>query len=385
MTTAKIQPEISIILPCLNEEDAIEYCLNQLQKTIQENKLSAEIIIVDNNSTDKSAVVVKNFQKNNPALQITLVSEEIPGYGSAYQKGFSFARGEYIFMSDIDGTYDFGALPRFIRKLRDGSDIVVGNRFGNMTVGSMPWHHRYIGNPLLSSLVRYFFGVTIRDIHCGARAIRSESLKKLELKTQGMEFASEMIIKSARAHLSIAEIPITYTGRIGVSKLKSFRDGWRHLRFILLYSPLVIFLIPGSLLFAAGTILMTIFYFASPTFFTIRFYIHPLFIFSSCIIVGYQLIFFAIFAKTYAIVHMKEKNALFEKMFKYITIEKAGIIGLFLCFCGILIYFLIFYHWIQSGRSALDQSKNALVALTLIVLGVQTTSSAFILSIIGIS
>ncbi|MEY2664796.1 MAG: hypothetical protein RIT04_604 [Candidatus Parcubacteria bacterium] len=376
--------DVNIVLPCLNEEKAIPWCLDQIKKVIESSTLSMNVIIVDNDSTDASATVIQEYARANPTFPLVLTQEKKRGYGSAYQKGFSIAQGKYVFMADLDGTYDFGDIPRFIKKLDEGFDLVVGNRFTGNTLGSMPWHHRYIGNPLLSGMVRLFFDVSIKDIHCGARAIRLTSFKKLSLVTGGMEFASEMIVRAAHANLSISEIPITYTNRIGVSKLHSFRDGWRHMRFILLYSPLIIFLVPGISLFIIGLISMILLYISNPSFLNLTFYFHPMFLSSGCMIAGYQLIFFALFAKTYAIIHMNERNKTFESLFQHITLERTCLVGSILFIFGLLIYGSIFYKWIDSGFGPLHEIKNSIVALTLLVIGIQTISSAFMLSIVSI-
>jgi hypothetical protein len=295
------------------------------------------------------------------------------------------ANGQYIFLADTDGTYDFGEIPFFMEKLSQGYDMVIGNRFaaplGN---GVMPLHHRYIGNPFLSSLVRIFFGVRIRDIHCGARAISKRALEKIPLRAGGMEFASEMIIQAARHGLRIGEIPVSYSKRLGTSKLRSVNDGWRHLRFILLYSPLVLFLLPGVVLLAIGTGSMLVLYVASPSIFGIQLFVHPLFASSLLMITGYQLVIFALFSKIYAITHLGEHNAFFEKLFRVVTLERALLAGFASALVGALVYIFIFAGWVSSGFGSLDQIKNSIVALTLVVIGVQTVSSSFMLSILGI-
>lgn len=383
--------DLSIVLPCLNEENAINPCLDSIKNIIKNNiSLSTEIIIVNNNSTDNSKSIIQEYQKNNPSFNLVLTEEKIRGYGSAYKKGFSVAKGKYIFMADIDGTYDFNEIPLFIAKLNANYDFVVGNRFSRNkknkynTLGSMPWHHRYIGNPFLSMLVRIFFGVKIKDIHCGARAIKRKSLEKLSLVTNGMEFASEMIIKASKAHLSITEIPIKYNKRIGTSKLQSLRDGWRHMRFIFIYSPIILFFIPGLFLLIIGLLSMTVLYVSNPSYFKITFYFHPMFFSAGCITTGYQLIYFAFFAKIYSITHMEEKNTFFEKLFKYITLERTCVVGIFLLTCGISIYGYILHNWIFSNFDSLNEIKNSIVALTLLIVGIQTISSAFMLSIVSI-
>jgi len=375
--------KISIILPCLNEERAISGCLNEIKKMIIDNHLNAEVITVNNASTDKTEEILLEYQKTFP--QLVVVNEERRGYGFAYLKGLKTATGEYICMADSDGTYSFSQIPDFIKKLQDGSDLVVGNRFsGLMASDSMTWSHRYIGNPILSSLVRLLFKVKIKDIHCGIRAISAEGLEKITLYTGGMEFASEMIIKAAKAGLKISEIPTSYKARIGESKLNTMLDGWRHLRFILLYSPLALFFLPGLLIFLSGMVLMTLFYFYELTLFGIQFYVHPLFLFSLMILFGYQLIIFGGFSKVYAINHFGDRSNLIEKLFKYITIEKTGLIGIIITAIGAILYIAIFSHWIKSGFNGLDQIKESIIGLTLIMLGAQTFFSSFMFSILGI-
>jgi glycosyltransferase involved in cell wall biosynthesis len=378
-----IKPQISIILPCLNEEKAISSCLDEIRRTIKNNSFSVEVIVVDNDSTDNTASILSIYQKNFPELVI--VNEKERGYGFAYLKGLSISRGEYIFMADSDGTYNFSEIPLFIDKLKNGFDLVIGDRFSNrMEKDSMPWSHKYIGNPILSSLVRLFFGVKIHDIHCGARAITREALSKLNLYTGGMEFASEMIINAKKENLKITEVSIEYRVRVGESKLNSLADGWRHLRFILLYSPLVVFLLPGLFIFLSGIVLMFIFYFFEPIFFGIKFYTHPIFLFSLMIILGYQLIVFSLFSKIYAITHLGDKNKFIESIFSYITLEKIIFIGIIISIIGIYMYLSIFRNWINSGFGSLDEIKGSIVGLTIIVLGVQTFFSSFMFSILGI-
>lgn len=374
---------ISVILPCLNEEQAISGCLDEIKKVITENNLDAEVVAVDNGSTDKTKDILLSYQQNFPNLVV--VGEEKRGYGFAYLKGLKTATGKYLFMADADGTYNFLQLPAFIKKLEEGSDLVVGNRFsGLMSSKSMTWSHKYIGNPFLSFLVRLFFKVKIKDIHCGVRAISSEALNKITLYTGGMEFASEMIIKAAKANLKISELPVTYKNRIGDSKLNTMVDGWRHLRFILLYSPVALFFLPGLFIFLSGVILMLVFSFKELSIFGIQFYVHPLFLFSLMILFGYQLIIFGGFSKVYAINHFGDNSPLIEKLFKYITIERVGLIGLIITTFGAFLYISIFSSWVSSGFNALNQIKESIIGLTLIMLGAQTFFSSFMFSILGI-
>jgi len=379
----KSTQKISIIIPCLNEEAGIGFCLTETIKVIKDKGLSAEIIVVDNDSTDKTSQIVSEFQKKFE--KIILIKEDKMGYGSAYLKGMSIASGEYIVMADGDGTYDFSLIPQFVTKAENDFDLVVGNRFSSPEIKKvMPWLHRKIGNPFLSFLVRIFFNAKIKDVHCGMRLISKKALELIDLNTTGMEFASEMVIKVAKKKLPIGEIDISYRERLGESKLRSFSDGWRHLRFILLYSPLLLFLLPGLILSITGVLGMIILYFSNPNIFGFNFYVHPMFVFSVMIILGYQLITFAAFSKIYAISHLGDRNELIESLFKKITIERAGILGLSVILIGLFIYILIFIKWYASGFGQLNEIKNSITALTLLVVGVQTFFSAFMFSTLGI-
>jgi glycosyltransferase involved in cell wall biosynthesis len=369
--------ELSIILPCLDEEKAIGLCLLQAKKVTGENKIKAEIIVVDNGSVDKSCDI---------ALEIgcKLIREERKGYGYACLKGFEAAKGKYLFLADSDGSYDFNEIPGFIDELKNGNDLVIGNRFkGKMEKGAMPWAHRYIGNPPLSGILRLLFKIKIHDAHCGMRAITKEAIEKLGLKTAGMEFASEMLIMAGKKGMKIKELPINYYKRLGSSKLNSLADGWRHLRFMLLYSPLFLFFLPGAMLSLAGASLMLWIYFGSPVIFGLKLYYHSMFLAALLLIAGYQLVIFALFAKTYSIIHLNDKP-IFDKFYKYITIEKASIAGILTALLGLIIYFGIYVSWVKTGFGALDEVKNSILALTLIILGIQTAFSSFMLSILGI-
>jgi len=288
-------------------------------------------------------------------------------------------------MADCDGSYDFREIPKFSMALEKGFDFAVGNRFGgNIEEGAMTALHRYVGNPALSGLFRLFFKSDIRDVHCGMRAITRKALDRLNLQTGGMEFASEMIIKALRGDFRIAQIRINYSKRKGESKLRSFSDGWRHLRFMLLYSPIFLFLVPGIILFFLGLESMIWMYFGTAEIFGIQLYFHPMFLSALFVILGYQLIVFAAFAKIYSITHLKEKSETFDKLFKLITIEKAGIFGSLIILAGIVVYVWIFSKWIGSGFGSLNEIKNSIVALTFTIVGFQTIFSSFMLSILGI-
>ena len=371
------QPTISVVLPCRNEQEAIGLCLEQIRAVLASNNLAGEIIVSDS-SHDRSPEIAKEFG-------VKLVKHNQVGYGSAYLEAFKVIRGNFIFMADADGTYDFKEIPRFVKQLAAGDDLVIGNRFaGEIEKGAMPFFNRYLGNPFLSFLFRLFFRQKISDINCGLRAIRKEALAKLNLRTAGMEFASEMIIQAVRKNLRIKELPINYYPRQGKSKLKPLADGWRHLRFMLLYSPLFLFFLPGIFLFGLGILSLILLYYDAVIIFGLKFQFHPMFLAALLAIIGYQLIFFALFAKTYALTHLGEKNRLISQLHRYITIEKASIFGLLISLPGFIIYLAIFIKWLNTGFGPLLEVKNSIVALTSIIIGLQTIFSAFMLSILGI-
>ncbi len=375
MVSVKI-PEISIILPCRNEEKALSFCLENIKEVIKKNDLNAEIIVSDS-SSDKSPEIAKEHS-------VVLIKHNKEGYGNAYLEGLKHAKGEYIFMADADGTYDFREIPKFINYLKNGYGFVIGNRFGGrIEKKAMPWSHKYLGNPVLSFLLRSFFKTKIRDAHCGMRAIKKDALIKLDLKTTGMEFASEMIIKALRNNLKIKEIPINYSCRKGKSKLRSLSDGWRHLRFMLLYSPFFLFLIPGFILLLLG-IISGILIYSGIGFFGMTFFYHPLFLSSLFLISGYQIILFFIFAKTYAINQLGDKPVL-NNFYKFFSVEFGILVGLLFIVGGLIIYSCLFSGWLKSfGEFGIAETKNSILAFTFIILGIQTISSSFMLSILGI-
>ncbi|MEM0465335.1 MAG: glycosyltransferase [Candidatus Pacearchaeota archaeon] len=369
--------ELSIILPCRNEEKALSKCLSSIKEVIAKNNINAEIIVSDS-STDRSPQIAKKHG-------VILVKHNKIGYGTAILEGLKVAKGNYILISDSDGTYDFNEIPNFLKYLREGYDFVIGNRFAySLDKDSMPWLHKYIGNPLLSGILRFFFRTNIKDSHCGMRAISKEALNKLNLKTTGMEFASEMVVKVVQNKLKTKEIPIKYYPRLGESKLNSFKDGWRHLKFMLIYSPLFLFFIPGLIFFLIGIETMAWLYFSSPSILGIKLYYHPMFISSILTILGYQLIIFSFFSKIYSIIHLNEKNEFFERIIKKITLEKSILIGTIIFILGFFIYLYIFIKWIKSGFGSLNEIKNSIVSLTLITLGIQTIFSSFMISILSI-
>ena len=238
---------VSVVIPCLNEEANIERCVHLALEALAQNQIQGEVIVADNASEDASASLAA-------AAGARVIYEPRRGYGSAYLAGFAAARGSYIVMADADLTYDFGEIPRFVEYLDAGAELVMGDRMDSIHPGAMPWLHRYVGNPVLTGILNLFFHTGVRDAHCGSAALRRDVLPRLDLRTTGMEFASEMVIRASKEKLDIREFPIEYLPRGGDSKLSSFRDGWRHLRFLLVHSPTYLFMLPGLVMFVLGTV-----------------------------------------------------------------------------------------------------------------------------------
>ncbi|MDD2807225.1 MAG: glycosyltransferase family 2 protein [Patescibacteria group bacterium] len=374
------QPEkidVSVVLPCRNEMAALPACLEQIIEVFKLSNLVGEIIVSDS-SSDQSPEIARRYGA-------VLIKHDCEGYGVACRQGLAAACGQYIFLADADGSYDFREIPNFINKLTAGSDFVIGNRFGGkIETGSMPWLHRYIGNPLLSSILRFLFHAQVTDVHCGLRAISRQALNQITLYTSGMEFASEMVIQAVKKNLQISELPISYHSRKGKSKLKPLADGWRHLRFMLLYSPLFLFLVPGLIFFSLGLVITFWIYGNFPFLFGRHFSYHPMFLGLILIISGYQLMFFALFAKTYAIIHLGDSSKIINFIQRHITIEKASLLGTALVILGSIIFVFIFWKWYQNNFGALEEIKNSIMALTFMVVGLQTIFSSFMLSILGI-
>ncbi len=370
--------ELSVVLPAQNEEQAIGKCLVEIKKIFTEYSIAGEIIVSDS-STDKTTNIAKSFG-------VKIIHHGQNGYGRALLHGFNHASGQFILMADADGSYDFKAIPNFLEEIKSKNlDLVIGNRFaGQIESRAMPILHRYLGRPIFSGLSFLLFGRQVSDIHCGMRIIKTNVLKKLDLKTQGMEFASEMIIKAFRQSLKLGELPINYHRRLGQSKLKSARDGWRHLRFMLLYSPNFLFLLPGIFMFIIGILTLALLYFKQLSIAGIVFQYHPMFIASLIVIIGYPLIIFSIFAKTYAVINLNEKDKLIEYGLKYWSLEKSLLVSSLPLLAGVLIFIIILYDWLATGLGELAATDSLIIGLTLIAIGIQTIFSSFMLSIIEI-
>ncbi len=367
---------LSVVVPCLNEADTIGECVRRARAALDSNGLQGEIIVVDNASDDGSGQLAA-------AAGARVVYEPEHGYGSAYLAGLAAARGEYIVMADADLTYDFAEIPRFLAELQGGAEMVIGNRMGNIHPGAMPWHHRYIGNPLLSGFLNLLFRTGVSDAHCGMRALRRDVLPRLDLRTTGMEFASEMVIRAAKENLIVRQFPIEYHPRGGQSKLSSFRDGWRHLRFLLVHSPNHLFILPGAVMAALGAIVELI-VIARLGLFGRHWDIHALIAGALLAIVGTQIVALGICAHAYGTYFMGEKDRWFDRMRARFKLEHGLLLGGSIAVAGLVVGAVILIDWIQRGFGSLSEERLAVLAATLIIVGIQIFFSSFLLSILGL-
>ncbi len=373
--------EVSVVMPCLNEEETIGVCVEKALEGIRRTGLTGEVIVSDNGSEDRSIEIAEG-------LGARVIRQPKRGYGNAYLAGFNAARGEYIVMGDSDNTYDFTEIGALIRPLREeGAEYVMGSRFaGTILPGAMPWLHQYIGNPVLTRILNMMFGLKASDCHTGLRAFTREAYGKMRLRTTGMEFASEMVINAAKAKLKVAEVPITYYPRGGESKLRSFRDGWRHLRFMLMYSPDHLFLIPGFLLFAVGLIGMAVLL-PGPIKLGGRIVsFHFMFLAALLMMLGFQVLLTGFYAKAYAYTHrFAPDDRMIQLFYRYFSLEKWILCGLGIFAIGLGFDVYVLVTWIEHGFKHLFEVGPAIVALTLMVIGGQLVFSSFLLSILNIN
>ena len=369
-------PRVSVVIPCLNEEEHIEECVSRALTALDDAGLPGEVIVADNASDDRSA-------ERAAAAGARVIHEPRRGSGSAYLAGFAAARGEYIVMLDADLTYDFAEIPRFVAQLDDGAQLVMGDRMDNIQPGAMPWLHRYVGNPILSGILNLFFRTGIRDAHCGMRALRRDVLPQLDLRTTGMEFASEMVIRASKENLDIREFPIEYHPRAGESKLSSFRDGWRHLRFLLVHSPTHLFVIPGLTLLALGVIVALISVFEVPVFGR-EWQLHSMVAGSLLMIVGTQVVSMGLCAHAYGAYFMNDKDPWFDRMRERFRLEHGLTLGIAIAGLGFILAAWIIGTWIERGFGQLSEERLAVLAATLVIIGTQVFFASFLLSILGL-
>lgn len=376
---------VTILMPCLNEAETLAFCVRQALAALRDNHVAGEVLVADNGSTDGS-------QKIATDEGARVVPVPVRGYGAALMAGIEAARGKYILMADADASYDFGHLPRFLAKLEEGYDLVMGNRFlGEIKPGAMPPLHRYLGNPVLSFIGRLFFGIPVHDFHCGLRAMRREAMLRLDLHTTGMEFASEMVVKSSLGGLRITEVPTTLSpdGRTRAPHLRTWRDGWRHLRFLLLFSPRWLFLIPGVVTFVLG-VLISLWLLPGPrSIGRWTFDVDTLTYALGLVLIGAHISVFAVSAKVFATQEgFLPRNPKWERIFQYINLEVGLLFGcaLILVGAGILGYALHIWHAANFG----DLSPQRMLRLTLpsatcFMLGVEAIFGSFFLSLLGMN
>ncbi len=375
--------ELSIVLPCLNEELTVGICVSKAVGFLKKHKVTGEVIVADNGSTDNS---VKIATKNGARI----VQVEQKGYGSALRGGFEAAQGKYIIMADADDSYDLVNLMPFVEKLREGYDLVMGNRFkGGIKKDAMPWHHRYIGNPILSFLGKLFFKTPANDFHCGLRGFTKTAIQKINPQTTGMELASEIAIKSSILEMKVCEVPTTLSpdGRDRPPHLRSFRDGWRHLRFLLLYSPSWLFLYPGVLLVVVGGILSVALFFG-PVDIGFRYIdFHTFIAAGSLVYLGINLISFGTITRIYAFqVKLLPKAPRFYLLLKYINLEKGLLTGTVLAFTGIILMIRALSLSSNFSQIGFDTSVRLVFGGSLaLISGAQVIFTSFVLSMLGIN
>lgn len=371
--------ELSVVLPCLNEEGTIGICLKKIKDVFSKCNIKGEIVVVDNGSVDRSAQIAESEGAR-------VISETKRGYGAAYLRGLKEARGRYLIIADSDNTYDFYDIPEFLGKLREGYDFVMGSRFrGKIHKNAMPWLNRYIGNPILSGMCRIFFRTKLSDIHCGMRAFTRQAYDKMRLMSEGMEFATEMVVVALQNNLKICEIPIDYHMRAGESKLKPFYDAWRHIRFMLLYCPVWLYFVPGLLGFISGMGILFLLL-RGPFLFLGRLWDIHMMIFASMIsILSYQVLNLGTYAHTFAVKQglLKEDNfILFLK--QHFSLEKGLLIGALFLLVGGGINLFIFLEWFSRSFGTLYRIRESIFAMTLLIIGLQTIFSSFFVSLLFI-
>ncbi len=366
--------ELSIIMPCLNEAETLATCIGKARDYLERHKIAGEVLIADNGSSDGSQEIA-----TNSGARVVPIPER--GYGSALRGGIAAAKGQYIIMGDADDSYDFTNLSPFLEKLRQGYDLVMGNRFqGGIKPGAMPVLHKHLGNPVLTWLGRLFFGSPCGDFHCGLRGFSKQAIEQLNLRTTGMEFASEMVVKASLYGLKITEVPTTLSpdGRSRPPHLKTWRDGWRHLRFLLMYSPRWLFLYPGLALMFLGLI-ATIWFMTQPR-------VHTLLYSATALIIGFQIVSFAIFTKAFAISEgLLPEDRKLRRFLRYINLEVGLIIGVILLVLGMGGSLYALYIWNARLYGALDPAvtmRIVIPSVTALALGVQVVFSSFFLSVL---
>jgi glycosyltransferase involved in cell wall biosynthesis len=376
--------ELSIVMPCLNEAETLAGCIRKARSYIERSGVSAEIVVGDNGSTDGS-------QEIATSLGARVVPVSPRGYGAALQGAIIGASGRYCIMGDSDGSYDFEHLDHFVAKLRDGYDLVMGNRFkGKIEQGAMPWKNRYLGNPILSAIGKVFFSATAGDFHCGIRGFSKAAFERMDLRTTGMEFATEMVVKATMMGMKIAEVPasLAHDGRSRPPHLRPYRDGWRHLRFMLMYSPRWLFLYPGTLMVLLGVAGCAWLLPGPRMIHGVGFDVHTLLYAFVLIMLGFQLIAFAVFTKVFAISEgLLPEDPRLNWFFQYITLETGLAVGALLIVAGLGGSIFAVSGWAAVRFGPLDAGhmlRVVMLAVFSLTMGVQIVCSSFFLSILGL-
>jgi hypothetical protein len=378
--------DLTILMPCLNEAETLAFCVRQAMEAIAASGLRGEVVVADNGSTDGSQEIARSEGAR-------VVDVPVRGYGAALIAGIEAARGTYVMMADADASYHFEHLPRFLPRLNEGYDLVMGNRFaGSIEPGAMPPLHKYLGNPVLSAAGRIFFRIPVRDFHCGLRAFRRDPILALNLRTTGMEFASEMVVKASLAGLRMTEVPTTLSpdGRSRPPHLRSWRDGWRHLRFLLLYSPRWLFFYPGIATFAVGVILSAM---LLPGPLPIggghTLDVDTLTYALGLVLIGAHITVFAVSAKVFGTQEgFLPPNPKFERLFRYITLETGVLFGCLLLLSGAVILAYAVHLWHAAGFGHMSPERMLRLTLpsaTCFMLGVEAIFASFFLSLLGLN
>ena len=382
---SQTEVELSVVIPCLNEAETIEICVEKALKAMREANISGEVVVADNGSTDGSYGLAE-------AKGARVLSVKSRGYGNALMAGIEASRGKFIIMGDADDSYDFKEIPKFVQKLREGFDLVMGCRMpaggGRIMPGAMPFLHRWWGNPMFSSMVRIMFNTPINDVNCGLRGFTKEHYHRLDMHCTGMEFAVELVIKSSIFNAKISEVPITLyqDGRIShAPHLNTFRDGWRTLRFYMLYSPRWLYLVPGICLISLGLLFGTLGLFGAK-FGGIELDVHTMLFSGLSIIVGYQSVIFSLMAKVFAIgAGLMPFDERIQSFFKWASLEKTLVVGAISFVIGFTLLGFAIHQWSQADFGHLDYSKTmrlVIPGVTFAAIGFQTMLSSFFISIL---
>jgi glycosyltransferase involved in cell wall biosynthesis len=369
---------VSVVMPCLNEADGVGICVEKARRALDKMGVPGEVLVVDNGSTDGSAEIAARAGAR-------VVHERRRGYGAAYLRGFHEARGKYLIMGDADDTYDFADIAPFVEPLAAGGvDMVMGTRLrGTILPGAMSWSHRWIGNPILSGMLKLMFKTSISDSHCGMRSFTREAYQQMNLRTQGMEFASEIVVNALRAGLRIREIPITYRPRIGESKLVGLRDAWRHVRFMLVYSPSYLFQLPGLLLALVGALLVAALAGGPREFLGRQWDYHGLLFGAIALILGWNLVLFDVIAKTFSMgAGLARPGKWLARLTEWFTLERGLVIGGLMFVLGAGLEVKIVLDWARAGYGPLMAVRGIVIGMAAMVLGAQTAFASFLVSLL---